>query len=405
MKIAIIGAGIIGSAIAREIRKRDLADVLVFEKEHVLGEHASGRNSGVIHSGINQHAGTLKARLCVTGNAMLRAFCKERGVPFKQCGTYVVARNRREEQILNRIYLTGIVNHVPNLEIITGRELSEREPAINGNQALFSPTGSTVDSIALVNRVASEASTLGAEYHMGTRVLRITKNRLLTTRGDFHYNHVMNCAGLHADKYAHQMGVGLSYTIIPFKGEYLRVAVDLKTMAYQTPDLRYPFLGVHLTRMIDGRVLAGPTASLALGREMYNGGLCLTDTLAMIRNSNFIRMMMNTEFLKLVYDNARISFSPKAFLDEINSLLDEPITLNHLMPAQSGIRAQIVDRQGRLVNDMIVESTENSTHVLNAVSPGMTCSLAFAKYVVDRVQMQVKATSHKSSAYVRNLPS
>ena len=223
-KYVIIGGGIIGSSIAREIRKRDLGDVLVLEKEHELGHHASGRNSGVIHSGINQTPGLLKAKMCVKGSRMLRDYCRENSVPMIECGTLVIGRNSDEIGILDKLMYMGKEIGVPDLKIINQLELRKREPFANGLVALLSPTGAIVDSKTLLRTVALEAESLGARYQFNAEVREISdKGKIKTKIKKIDADFIINCAGLHADKIAHMMGVGLDYKIIPFKGNYLSI--------------------------------------------------------------------------------------------------------------------------------------------------------------------------------------
>ena len=382
----IIGAGIIGSSVARELAMRNIGPVAVCEKEHGLGLHASGRNSGVLHSGINQKPGSLKARMCVEGNRRLRAFCKEHGVRLQECGTVVVSRNQREEATLKLLIEIGKEAGVEGLRIMDAEELAEREPAVAGEKALISPNGSIVDSEALVRAVAEDAKAKGVEYFLGAEVTAISDGTVITCKGDFKAAHVINCAGLYTDRIARMMGAGRGYRIIPFRGDYMELHnCVVNSMVYQVPDLRYPFLGVHLTKTVDGEVLAGPTAMLSFGRESYDKQVRLAETLAMLASVNFWRLVSSAEFLRLVAYNGKISFFDRAFLAEIRTLTPQA-RMEDIKPYRSGIRAQMVDRKGRMVDDMLVEFRGDSTHILNAVSPGMTAALAFAEYVVDNMK-------------------
>ena len=385
MRFVIIGAGIIGSAIARELAGRSCGEVTVLEKETRLGEHASGRNSGVLHSGINQRPGTLKARMCVEGNRRARSFCREHGVNMQECGTLVVARNEREEQALGNLLDLGIRAGVKGLRLLDMEELHQREPEVVGTRAMLSPNGAIVDSEGFLEAVAGEAKALGAVFRMGAEVREVQGNRVITDKEEYPATHIINCAGLYSDKIAHMMGLGLDYRIIPFRGEYMELKnANLNSMVYQVPDLRYPFLGVHLTKTVEGKVLAGPTAMLSFGRESYHKEIDFAETLSMLGTINFWRLIFSWEFLKLAMQNAKISFSDRAFLEEIRTLWPDG-SMTGIIPYRSGVRAQMVDRRGKMVDDMLVEFRENSTHVLNAVSPGLTSSLAFAEYVVERI--------------------
>jgi len=219
----IIGGGVIGLSVARELARRKQGSVLLVEKESSVGQHASGRNSGVIHSGINQKPRSLKARMCVEGSKRLREYCRDRSVPMNECGTLVIARNQKESSLLDPLYEMGQACGVPGLTLISREELLEREPVSRGIRALLSPKGATVDSKRLTESVADDAKSLGAEIICSCRVLDITGNRVETTQGEFQTRYLINCAGLYADKIAHMMGVGRSYRIIPFRGEYMEI--------------------------------------------------------------------------------------------------------------------------------------------------------------------------------------
>ena len=381
----IIGAGVIGSAIARELATRGLGPVAVLEKEKQIGLHASGRNSGVLHSGINQKPGSLKARMCVEGNRRARAFCREKGVRIEECGTLVVSRDSREEAALGLLLELGRQAGVEGPRIIGREELREREPAVTGEKALLSPNGAIVDSEDFTKAVAGEAAKLGAEFFLEAEVSAIREGAAQTARGEFRFRHLINCAGLHSDRIARMLGAGRGYRIVPFRGEYMELSnITVNSMVYQVPDLRYPFLGVHLTRTVEGRVLAGPTAMLSFGRESYEKEIDWAEALRMIASPNFRRLVLSGEFLRLAAHNGRLSFSRKAFLEEIRGLWPAA-RLEDIAPYRSGIRAQLVDSRGRMVDDMLVEFLPGSTHILNAVSPGMTAALAFAEYVVDKI--------------------
>ncbi|HLA39314.1 MAG TPA: FAD-dependent oxidoreductase, partial [Candidatus Glassbacteria bacterium] len=261
----------------------------------------------------------------------------------------------------------------------------EREPAVAGDKALISPNGAIVDSTAFVRAVAEDARRMGAEFILNAEVTALRGDLVQTTAGDFRCRHLVNCAGLHSDRIAAMAGAGAGYRIIPFRGEYMEIAgLPVRSMVYQAPDLNYPFLGVHLTRTVTGEVLAGPTAMLSLGREAYDKQIVPGDTLALFASPNFWRLATSGQFLRLVWHNGRISFSDRAFLKEIRTLAPS-VERRDIRPYRSGIRAQLVDRRGRLVDDLLVEFRPASTHVLNAVSPGMTAALPFAEYVVDKL--------------------
>ena len=388
-RYVVIGAGIVGSSIARELSERGAGKVTVLEKEDHFGEHASGRNSGVLHSGINQKPGSLKARMAVEGNRRAREFCERHNVPFERCGTIVLVRNQQERDIVDTLIEMGDEAGVEGLRIIDRDELGEREPDVVANEALLSPNGSIVDSAGFLNAVVDEAKTFGAEFVTDAEVnayaRRGDQQAVLSTAGDFPADHVINCAGLHADRVAHMMGAGEGYLVIPFRGDYLEIKnLVCNSMVYQTPDLRYPFLGVHFTKTVDGEVLAGPTATLSLGREAYDKEIRWMESLKMIQHLPFWRLILSGEFMKLVAYNAKVSFVESAFLEEVQGLAPG-VAQEDIQPYRSGIRAQMVDRAGKMVSEFIVEYHDDATHVLNAVSPGMTSAPAFAEAVVNRI--------------------
>jgi len=383
----IIGLGIIGATIAREIRRQGLGDVIVLEKELYFGEHASGRNSGVIHSGINQdpEKKKLKADMCVEGSRMLREYCKTKGVPFNECGTLVIARNKKDEQTLDTLLEWGNAVGVPSLRIIGKEELKEREPLVSdkASHALLSPTGAVVDSGKLLGAVANEAGELGVSYNFNTEVKEIREREVITNNGGFSAGHIINCAGLYADKIAHMMGVRPDLHVIPFRGEYHKIKdSSINSMIYQAPDLDFPFLDVHLTRSHDGEVLAGPNAMLSFGRESYHKEFNFSETKEMFKTVNFWRLVTSKKFLGLAFSNGKTSLFKRYFLKEIQKIYPH-VEGKNIIPYRSGIRAQMVGENGEMLDDMLVVGMRNSTHILNVVSPGMTSSLAFAKYIVD----------------------
>ena len=385
-RFVVIGGGIIGISIARALALRGVRKIKVLEQESSVGQHASGRNSGVIHSGINQKPGSLKATMCVEGSRLLREYCLKHQVPMKECGTLVVAIEEREVPVLEQLLKMGKECGVPGLEIIDSKELRRLEPFANGIQALLSPTGATVDSRRVVEALAAEAKELGVEIAFNQRVERIEGKKVFTKCGAVEFDFLINCAGLHADEIAHQMGAGAGYRVIPFRGEYMEVReCDVRSMIYRAPDLRFPFLSIHLTRETDGRVLAGPSAVLAFGKEAYEKEWKLAEMFGMFLSPQFLRLIIDSEFLKLAVNNAKTSLFPSAFLKEIQALVTTSLNRGQITPFRAGIRAQLVDSKGKMVNDILVERQENALHVLNAVSPGFTSSLAFSEYILGSI--------------------
>jgi L-2-hydroxyglutarate oxidase len=387
--VAIIGAGVVGSAVARDLSLRSQARIAVLEKEQEVAQHTSGRNSGVVHSGFNQESGSLKAQLCVAGNRMVREYCPARGVPLMHVGTLVVAHGSAEIETLRELERRGTINGVPGIRLIDKEELTSLEPHCAGEAALHSPTGSIVDSKALVGSLAAEAKDHGVQFFFGARVERIEDGTVIAGGQRIEVGYIINCAGLHADEIAHMMGVGLGYKIIPFRGEYYELrgqrAHLVNSMIYPAPNLGLPFLGIHFTRRTDGRVIVGPNAVLALGRESYGPWqVSPSDTLAMLTGRHFWRLVLRREFTGQAIREIRTSISKRRFVSAARRLVPE-ITEQDLEKGVAGIRAQLVDRRGHLVEDFVQEDTENSTHILNTVSPGLTSAMAFAEHLAPEI--------------------
>jgi len=319
--------------------------------------------------------------MCVEGSRLLRQFCLEHKVPMNECGTLVIARNDQEIEKIQKLKTWAQECGVPDLIFLNPNQIKDAEPRALGMQALLSPTGAVVDSLKLINKIKDETSLLGAKFYFMEKVIAIEKNRVITGRNIFKADHIINCAGLYADQIAHMMDVGLEFRVIPFRGEYLEIKdVEVRSMIYQPPDLRFPFLSVHLTREINGRVLAGPTAVLSFGRESYQKQINIKETIEMFCLGRFYRMALKPSMLNLAFKAIRMSFWKKYFIRELSGIIG-PIESNQVESCRSGIRAQVVDQKGNLVDDHLVFFEKNSTHVLNCVSPGMTSSLAFAKYL------------------------
>ncbi len=389
--VAVVGAGIVGCSIAREITLRQPnKSVIVLEKEDRAGAHTSSRNSGVIHSGINQKPGSLKAALVVRGSTLLRDFCRKSGIPEKQVGTVVVARNDQESATIRELERRANANGVQGVKIVDQKELKQIEPYAVAREALISPTGAIVDSGLLASGMAADAARKGASLVFDAKVQGISDQDgeliVKTSKSDFHVKFLINCAGLYADQVAWMMDVGRDYFVIPFRGDYYRLRTEsshlVNSMIYPAPNLELPFLGIHLTKRTDGSVIVGPNASLALGRENYKGsGMNWGETLRMISNSRFIRLMADFDFLQIALEELKLSMSKKAFLKAARELVPA-ISEDDFQPDQSGMRAQLVDRKGHLVEDFLFERTDKSFHILNAVSPAMTSALSFAEHVV-----------------------
>jgi L-2-hydroxyglutarate oxidase LhgO len=392
----VLGGGIIGVSVARELKRRfQDTQVTLLEKEAACGLHASGRNSGIIHAGFYYSADSLKAKLTRAGNQAMIGYCEGKGIPLNRCGKLVVAQNEADLAPLDELLRRGAANDVP-LENLTEEEAREIEPRVKTHQrAIFSPTTASADPRRVIEAMTRDAKEEGITIRTGAPYLRIEKGMVVTPQGSFTAGHVVNAAGLYADRIALDFGFSERYRILPFKGLYLysdEPPGAFRTNIYPVPDLRNPFLGVHFTVKDDGHVKIGPTAIPALWREQYR------------RFDNF----KFGEFVEVLFREAGLVFSSsfdfrKLALEEMQKnsrphLVGLAARLAHGVRLQDyarwgepGIRAQLLDiRARKLEMDFVIEGDEHSTHLLNAVSPGWTCAIPFARSVVDRIQKSAR---------------
>jgi len=386
----IIGSGIEGLCTAYVLKEKfPNAEITIIEKESDVAAHASGRNSGVLHAGFYYSADSLKAKFCVKGNEWMKAYCQKNNLPINACGKLVVAKNESELKGLYELEKRGQKNGC-EVSLIDQSEVSKIDANIKTYQkALFSPKTSSVDPKAICFCLKNELMQKGVQFLFNTQYLGKTDQAIKTNKGLMAYTHLINCAGLYADKIAHDFGIGKKYTMLPFKGIYLKYSgqkMKLKTHVYPVPDLKKPFLGVHFTNTVDGHLKIGPTAIPAFWRENYQG-------LSRFKFSEFASIGF---FEALLFLSNRFGFRDLA-LDEIkkykksylvrlaSQLVNEMDTAGFKEFTVPGIRAQLFDKQKKeLVQDFLVESGESSTHILNAVSPGLTCAYPFAEYVVNQ---------------------
>ena len=387
--IVVIGAGVIGSALANRLSKRFQVKIAIIEKEGYIGYHASSRNSGVIHSGFYYRPNSLKARFCVEGNKQLQNYCVVNDIPYKKTGTLVVGKTKTDENNLEALLKRSKENNDQDGRIIDEIELRKMEPFTNGKFALHSPMGSIVDSKRLVESLGFEAEENGVKILLNQKVRSIkakdSKSIITTSMTEISAKFVINCAGAYADNIAKMMGLKLNYQIIPFRGEYFELPENkshiVNSMIYPIPDPELPFLGIHLTKTIDNKVIVGPNAVLAPGKEAYrNRDVNFSELMEMLSYGGFWKMLKNNR--KRVEEEFIQSLMKTKLLEKVCDLVPK-IELNELIKSYSGIRAQLVDDNGKLVDDLVVKEHENSIHILNAVSPGMTCSIPFADHIIE----------------------
>lgn len=382
----MIGAGAIGASAALHLARRG-ARVLILEKESGPAQHQSGRNSGVIHSGYNLKPGSLKAKYCVEGSKRLRAYCRERGVAVNEGGILIVARNDAEQSTLAELHRRAQGNGVQS-RIVSSDDISEIEPHVRGVAGLHAPEGASFDAVGYVQSLLAEAVAIGVQIRYNTRVSSHVEDRdvsVETTAGKLTAAILLNCAGLHADRLAGPLARDLR--IIPFRGYYAELRPSrsdlVRSHVYAPPDLTFPFLGIHLSRRVDGRVIVGPGAMLAFGREAYRfATVNLRDLMATLRWPGFYRLFRESRFRSLIVSEVQKSLSLGAVSKEAQRLLPE-LERADLVRSFAGNRAQVVSKDGRLVDDIVVRESRRTVHVLNAVSPGLTCSLPFGDHLAE----------------------
>ena len=393
----VIGAGAIGASTARHLAQMG-SRVIVLEKEPGPALHQSGRNSGVIHAGYNLKPGSLKAKFAVEGNRRLRAYCRERGIAVQAGGILVVAATEPECATLAELERRARANGV-EAHLLDAREIQELEPHARGVQALHAPEGASFDAPGYVRSLIADAVQHDARVVYNARVLSIDETQgsvtVRTTAGTFTGSLVVNCAGLHADRLAGPLARDLR--VIPFRGYYAELIPARRNLVrshvYAVPDLAFPFLGVHLSRRVDGRVTVGPGAMLAFGREAYRfRDVQLRDLFGTLTWPGFYRLFRQPKFLSLVRSEIVKSLSLRHIWAEARRLVPA-LAPGDLIRSFAGNRAQLVSRSGELVDDILVRETPHAVHVLNAVSPGLTCSLPFGEALAHRCQEKLGATA------------
>jgi len=389
--VAIIGAGVIGLAIARALLLRDGGRrVLVLEKEAAAGLHASSRNSGVLHAGFYYSPDSLKARFTREGNAALRRFCAGHGIPVRECGKVVVTRTQAELPALAELARRGQANGV-DLTVIDPGRLAELEPLARTVEcALWSPTTAVADPAAVIAALAGEVTDRGGSLLLRTPVLALTPGRVHAAGVTIAARHTVNAAGLYADRLAAGSGLAQDYVVLPFKGLYLYGSWPvgrLRRHVYPVPDPRNPFLGVHLTVTPDGRAKLGPTAIPALARENYRwqDGLNARDAREIARGLTGFLTSRHHDGLGLVRSELP-KVSRRYMARQAAALVPTVRPADFRARGRPGIRAQLFHLPtGSLEMDFVVRGDEHATHVLNAVSPGWTSALSFAELIADRV--------------------
>ncbi len=387
----IVGAGILGLTLARELLARGASGILVLDKESGPGRHASGRNSGVLHAGIYYAPDTLRAKTCLAGNRLMKAYCREHDLPLLECGKVIVARKAAELSGLAALRDRALANGAP-VRLIDETELADIEPhARTTQQALFSPETAVVDPKAILAALAADIAGSGrARILWNTRALGPKRPGVLATEiGEVGYDALANVAGAYADKLAKTYGCSQNHVLVPFKGLYRELRPKARHMVrgniYPVPDPRNPFLGVHFTRGVHGGVFIGPTSTPALGRENYGllAGLDAEAPLILWRDAKLF--FRNAGFRDVALSEPR-KYRFKHFFADAARLLKGLAPSDVVPSSKVGIRPQLVDiRSNTLVSDFVLETGPRELHVLGAISPAFTSSMAFAPMLADRL--------------------
>jgi L-2-hydroxyglutarate oxidase len=391
--VIIVGGGIVGLATAYRLSERfPGARITLLEKESAVGRHQTGHNSGVLHSGLYYKPGSARARLAVSGIRQMVAFCQENAIPHEVCGKLVVAADESEVPRLRALEERGRTNGLEGLCWLEGDAMREIEPHVGGVAALRVPQEGIVDYPRVSTTLAARLAERGARVVTGARVSRLERSGsgwiARTNAGDFAGDFVITCAGLHADRVAEMAGERRQMRILPFRGEYYKIKVGrqhlVRNLIYPTPDPRFPFLGVHFTRLIRGGIEAGPNAVLAFAREGYRktdfNARDLWDALSYNGFRRFLRRYPSVAWFEL-----RRSFSRELFCRSLQRLVPE-IQPDDLETGGSGVRAQAIAPEGELVQDFSLIARRNALHVLNAPSPAATASLAIGEEIVGMLE-------------------
>lgn len=389
--ITIIGGGIVGTATALSILKEKNVKLLLLEGETSLAAHQTGNNSGVIHSGLYYKPGSLKAANCILGREMMYTFCEQHNIPFDKCGKIVVATSKEEIPALNMLEERGKANGLTGIKRITAEEIKEYEPHASGIDGLFVPQTGIVDYVAVTNKYADLILEKGGVIKTNSKLVSVKRDGkdliLFTEHDEYRTKFIVNCGGLQSDRIAKMFGVDPKLQIIPFRGEYYQLKKEkqylVNNLIYPVPDPQFPFLGVHFTRMINGGVEAGPNAVLAFKREGYKKtDFSFRDILEMKLYPGFWKMA--AKYYKMGFQEFRRSFSKELFVKSLQKLIPE-IQYDDIEAGGAGVRAQALERDGKLVDDFRIVEAERMIHVLNAPSPAATASLSIGKTISEMV--------------------
>ena len=390
--IIVIGGGIIGTATALSLQNNSDLSILIIEAESELAKHQTGNNSGVIHSGLYYKPGSLKAKNCFEGRELLYQFCEQNDIPYNKCGKIVVATSETEINSLEELYKRGIANGLTGIKKLNSQEIKNHEPHSTGIAGLFVPQTGIVDYTIVTNKYAQLFKDAGGSIQTDCKFLslKIESSELIviTNKEEFKTKLIVNCGGLYSDRIAKLCGVEPGLQIIPFRGEYYKLKKEkeylVKNLIYPVPDPRFPFLGVHFTRMMKGGVEAGPNAVLAFKREGYTKkDFSFSDISQMIAYAGFWKMA--SKYYSMGFEEFYRSYNKKAFVKALQKLVPE-IQAEDIEVGGAGVRAQALEPDGKLVDDFRIVEAHKMVHVLNAPSPAATASLSIGNTIAGIVK-------------------
>lgn len=391
----IVGGGIVGLATAYKLQlKFPDKNIAILEKEDTIGKHQTGRNSGVMHSGIYYKPGSYKAKNCKNGHTQLVNFAKEYDVPHDVCGKVIVATTEEELPVLESIYQRGIENETEGICYLTSEEIKEKEPFIEGIKAIWVPTAGIINYVEVGKKLVEVMQKIQPKSELITKCEYISssienrKHIVKTTTESFTTNQLIFCGGLQSDRLATKSGVKAAMQIVGFRGDYYELkpeaAHKIKNLVYPVPDTNFPFLGVHFTRMLEGGVECGPNAVFSFKREGYaTTSFNLNDTLQALTYKGTWKLFK--KYWRKGIDEYRRAFSKKLFVKALQKMMPT-ITENDVIPCRAGVRAQAIDFNGNMVDDFKIYEKDGNIHVLNAPSPAATSCLAIADEIVSRIK-------------------
>lgn len=363
--------------------------IAILEKESSIGKHQTGRNSGVIHSGIYYTPNSFKANNCKNGREQLVVFAKENTIKHETCGKIIVATTRSEVAVLESIFEKGLENGTPNIRFLSSGEIKEKEPFIVGLKAIWVPTAGIIDYVSVSQKFVELINEINTESKLITscEVQKIERQQLKTSKGEFSADKIIFCAGLHSDRIAKKDSLKIDMKIVGFRGDYYRLTDEakhkIKNLVYPVPDPKFPFLGVHFTPMIDGSVECGPNAVFSFKREGYKTtSFSLRDSYEALTYNGTWKLFAK-HWRKGIEEYKR-AFSKRLFVKELQKMMPT-ITINDVVFARSGVRAQALDTNGNLVDDFKIKQRDGNIHVLNAPSPAATSCLAIADEIVNKI--------------------